>query len=319
MRQPSHLPDLPRTLLLSLLFASTTLYPSLASASIASPGQSLRNRQVHAKVASSPSYSNSSAYLFPSIASTPSEGRYGHSAVYLPANNTLLFIGGQVGDNGTTITSEVLSFDLASSFRWGARPISGSPDNPSPASELAYGRIASAWAASAIDDSNRTWLIGGVTESCERDPIAWVLDGAEWSVPALTGRRPPRRRQAQAVVVPNYLSGEDDVWVFGGIADEYTCSETTSGYLGIDRWDTISGGVESFKWASPANALKSFQPPVGDYSATALAGGASIVVVGGQTAGGNLVEMGSVLVFDTKTREWTSPVRISISLASHLC
>lgn len=233
--KPSHLPDLPRTLLFSLLFASTALYPSLTSASLAAPGQSFRTRQVRAEVATSPSYSNFSAYLFPSIANTPSEGRYGHSAVYLPTNNTLLFIGGQVGDNGTTITSQVLSFDLASPFLWGSRPVSAIPNNPSPATELTSRRIASAWAASAIDSSNRTWLIGGVTESCERDPIAWTLDGAEWSVPTLTGRRPPRRRQAQAVVVPNYLSGKDDVWVFGGIADEYTCSETTSGYLGIDR------------------------------------------------------------------------------------
>ena len=96
----------------------------------------------------------------------------------------------------------------------------------------------------------------------------------------------------------------------GGIAERYTCSEETIGYFGIDRWDTVGGTVETLPWNDPANwPGKTYDPPVSDYTATLLADKASIVIIGGQTAAGDLVGMGSVQVFNTSLRSWLSKVR----------
>ncbi|BGP43206.1 hypothetical protein JCM10449v2_007234 [Rhodotorula kratochvilovae] len=261
-------------------------------------------------------YSNASAAL-PTVVDATNEGRYGHSAVYLPPPaNELLLIGGQVGENGTTITNEVLRFRLASTFLWGDRPVSAIPDNPAKDTALAAGLPATAWAAAAVDAQARPWLVGGVTADCEADGIAHVLDtgSSSWAVPALSSRYPPRRRQASAVAVANATTGGTDVWVFGGIADEFTCSSETIGYAGIDRYDTVSGVVESMPWNAPGGVAPSeWEPPVSDYSATALADGSGVVVIGGQASDGHLADTMSVLVFDVATRSWVQQAASNVS------
>ncbi|GAA6055024.1 hypothetical protein JCM3770_006699 [Rhodotorula araucariae] len=262
------------------------------------------------------SYSNASSAL-PTVVDATNEGRYGHSAVYLPPpTNELLLIGGQVGENGTSITSEVLRFRLASTFLWGDRPVSAIPDNPAKDTALAAGLPATAWAAAAVDAQARPWLVGGVTANCEVDGIAHVLDRASpsWAVPALSPRYPPRRRQASAVAVANATTGGTDVWVFGGIADDFTCSSETIGYAGIDRYDTVSGLVESIPWNAPGGVAPSeWEPPVSDYSATALPDRAGVVVIGGQASDGDLADTTSVLVFDVAERSWVQQPVLNMS------
>ncbi|KAK4696985.1 hypothetical protein P7C70_g8281, partial [Phenoliferia sp. Uapishka_3] len=127
-----------------------------------------------------------------------------------------------------------------------------------------------------------------------------------WANPGVQPRTPPRRRQAQAVAVYNATTSGSDLFVFGGIAEKYTCSSETIGYFGVDRWDTVAGTVETLPWDPPANADATFAVPVSDYTATLLADNTSIVLVGGQTASGNLVGMETVLVFNSKLRTWLS-------------
>ncbi|KAL8291520.1 hypothetical protein RQP46_002498 [Phenoliferia psychrophenolica] len=317
-RRPKHyLGDLPGTLLLALL--SSTVLPQAVhafSASFVSPLHlSAARRAVLSERSTStaPVYSNSSQAI-PTISNstTANEGRYGHSAVYLAASNSVLFIGGQVGDNGTVVTADVLQFELESAFLWGKRPLSAIPDNPRASPLLEAGLPPHAWAAAALDAANRTWLIGGVTQNCETDGIAYTLtvatEGAQkgWASERVSPWAPPRRRQAQAVSVLNSTTNGADLYVFGGIAERYTCSEETIGYFGIDRWDTVHGTVETLPWNAPAGWTGAFDPPVSDYTATLLQDKSSIVLVGGQTAAGDLVGMGSVQVFNTGLRSWLS-------------
>lgn len=308
--------DLPAALVLALLSATCVSQVDAFSASFVTPLHLAARRAVLAE-RTTPTYSNSSQAV-PTISNstTTNVGRYGHSAVFLDATNTLLFIGGQVGDNGTVVTADVLQFDLSSAFLWGPRPLSAIPDNPASAPLLEAGLPPHAWAAAALDAANTTWLIGGVTQNCEADGIAYTLaasgSGAQkgWTSPRVSPHAPPRRRQAQAVPVFNRTTSGADLYVFGGIAERYTCSEETIGYFGIDRWDTVGGTVETLPWNDPANwPGKTYDPPVSDYTATLLADKASIVIIGGQTAAGDLVGMGSVQVFNTSLRSWLSKVR----------
>ncbi|GAA5943446.1 hypothetical protein JCM1841_002858 [Sporobolomyces salmonicolor] len=287
----------PATLALALLSSS-------ASASfLSSPFDSLRPRNLLAR--STPSTANSSTSSPIVVASTTSTtGRFGHSAIYLPPpTNQILLYGGQVGDNGTQITSSVLRFEAASTFLWGDRPVSAIPDNPAVDATLSNGFPATAWAASALDGQERTWIIGGVMDSCQ-EPLAHVLNGSSWSTPTLSPRIPPRRRQASAVAVANLTTQGTDVWVFGGIAEAYTCSSETIGYVGIDRYDTVLDTVESMAWTAPINATSDWEAPVSDYTATLLDDGSSIAIVGGQTAQGELAGMDQVLVFNVDLRNW---------------
>ncbi|GAA5881282.1 hypothetical protein JCM1840_003844 [Sporobolomyces johnsonii] len=287
----------PASLALALLSSSA------AASFLSSPFDSLRPRNLLAR--STPSTANASTSSPTVVASTTSStGRFGHSAVYLPPpTNQILLFGGQVGDNGTQITSSVLRFDAASTFLWGDRPVSAIPDNPAVDATLSSGFPATAWAASALDEQERTWIVGGVTDSCQ-EPMAHVLNGSSWSTPTLSPRVPPRRRQASAVAVANLTTQGTDVWVFGGIAEAYTCSSETIGYVGIDRYDTALDTVESMAWAAPINATSDWEAPVSDYTATLLDDGSSIAIVGGQTAQGELAGMDQVLVFNVDLRNW---------------
>lgn len=315
-----------RTLLAAALLTWSTANASLLSA----PFDALRRRGTAAQAAQllaqsydplvAP-YTNETAAQPTVVSSQPHLGRYGHSAVYLPPPfNSLLLIGGQIGTNGTAITSDVLQFSVASTFLWGDdRPAdSAIPDNPAVNPSLSSGLPASAWAATAVDPHTAsTWLIGGVTPDCETDSLVHTLVAAAsspssgWTTASVTPRAPPRRRQATAIPVANATTGGTDIWVLGGIADRYTCSVDTIGYVGLDRYDTTLGTVESLAWTAPAGVDSvEWAAPVSDYAATLLADGASIAVVGGQTALGELVSLDQVLLFDVKTRTWTQKVRL---------
>ncbi|SCV73136.1 BQ2448_7061 [Microbotryum intermedium] len=261
-----------------------------------------------------------------SPSSTAAEGRYGHSAVYVQDTNLLYFLGGQLGENGTTVTNEVLVFNLANPIVWNSRPSTRILDNPLAISSVSEDLDPLAWAASAVDDRGRAWVIGGVTEDCEHDHTVHRLDmsnltlsdvieiGAEWTVPQMISHMPPRRRQAQAVAIYNTTARSDDIYVFGGIAEQFTCSDETIGYLGIDRYSTSENRhgqneVESFAWTAPSGtSAKTFEPPVSDYTATLLEGGRFVAILGGQTANGGLAAFSDILIFDSRQKNWEKKI-----------
>lgn len=288
-------------------------------------------------------YSNASAATVElAQSSQPHVGRYGHAAVYFPPpTNSLVLIGGQLDhpDNATqtgalVVTQDVLEFRLASTFLWGDdRPVSAIPDNPAVNPVWSTGFPATAWAAAAAAASTavgtnpvveKAWLIGGVTPNCEQDALVHSLDasssssssssssaGSSWTTAVVSPRAPPRRRQTSAVAVSNSSTGGTDLWVFGGIADRYTCSLDTIAYVGVDRYDTLVGLVESIHWQAPKGSeAQQWQAPVSDYAAVLLEDDdtQAIVLVGGQTAVGELVLLDQVLVFNVKTREWVQQV-----------
>lgn len=255
-------------------------------------------------------YPNSTQVL-PAIGNaTTGQALYGHVAVYLPSSEQLLLIGGQIGESGTVITKEIRTFNLYSELLYGPRPTSVIPDNPSLDPYLSSTLPPHAWAAATVDTQERVWLIGGLTQDCRIDGAAYVLDagGEGWTSPVASPRAPPRRRQAAAVAVLNATTHLDDIYVFGGIAEAWTCAGETIGYLGMDRWSTASTEVESIPWATPESATSRYEPPVSDYTASLLGDGASIAVVGGQTTDGVLAHMDEVLVFGTKKRAWSLQV-----------
>lgn len=305
---------LPWTLLLASALASNLPTPSTAS--ILSPLNAIRVPRAYSsstpRTLPSPSFSNSSQAIPSVVANSTSTslGRYGHSAIYLEEEQKILFIGGQVGTEGTVISTEVLSFDLSSSFLWGNRPSSAIPNNP--ATIPSHGLPAHAWASSAADDQGRSWLIGGVTEDCDKDGMAYLLRDEGWTAPSLSPRAPPRRRQATAVALLNATTSHSDLFVFGGIAERFTCSQGTIGYRGVDRYDTASGEVEMFGWTAPEGwgGQEAWEPPVSDATAVVLEDGGSVAIIGGQTASGGLFGMSSILVFDVESRSWTAQVRV---------
>ncbi|GAA6018814.1 hypothetical protein JCM11491_006873 [Sporobolomyces phaffii] len=255
---------------------------------------------------------------------TPRRARFGHASVYLaPPVNQLVLIGGQLGhdDDDLTIdvTNEVLVLDVASTVLWSDdRPASAIPDNPAPNPAWSLNLDPTAFAAHAVE-RDRVWSFGGVKlgapASCEPDeavvrsfnssaPTGWTnQDGS-----SLT-RVPPRRRQAQMVPVQNLTTLSTDLWVFGGIADDYSCASSsasggTVAYVGIDRYSPALGEVESLAWTDPAGAASAGTQPISDAAAEVLQDGTSIVLIGGQTADGLLVALDRILVFNVELRQW---------------
>lgn len=255
----------------------------------------------------------------PSSNSTTLTGRYGHAAVFQQYQNKILFIGGQVGTSGTYVTNDVLSLDLTKPYT-PYSTLSGFTETTNPAlvPELSVGLPPNAWSAYSVDAQERIWLIGGVTQDCERDAVAYVLqDASTWEPVDLGNYRPPRRRQAKAVSVASGTE-ETSIYIFGGVAEPYTCSLETVGYLAMDIWNTTSTTttplVDSKSWKAPSTTAQlerqwqNYEPAISDYAAVSLASQQAIVYVGGQDASGRLAAMDEILVFNTSTNAWSRQV-----------
>ena len=268
------------------------------------PSQTVINPK--APLASSPVNALNATDSDPRAVAALAHGRYGHGSVYLHETNQVLFLGGQVGSTGTYITNDVVVLDLDEAYP--------SASNPRSISAYSQGLPPHAWAATSVDTDQNVWVIGGVTQDCAADGLTTVLKGSDWTTANPTGHVPPRRRQAQAVAVSNSSSlavDETQFWVWGGIAEPYTCSLDTVGYMGMDMWSTISRSIATYSWASQVGKTipKDYRPPVSDYAAVLLRDGVSIAFIGGQVAQGDLAEMDQILTFDTVERTWSLKVR----------
>ncbi|GAA5911355.1 uncharacterized protein JCM6883_000064 [Sporobolomyces salmoneus] len=334
--------------------------PLLASASFLS---SLQPRSLLSSTLSLASNSSSSTNGVTTVSTTGTySGRFGHSSVYLsPPVNKLLIIGGQLDSSTNSsesgsieVTNEVLEFNVAGSYLWGEeREGSAIPDNPWAPSSLSLGEgEGSAFMGSGMDgDDELVWLIGGIKSGdCDGDVAIRSFNFSSLSSPSSSSsdsngssawttnstflpRLPPRRRQASMVPIKNLTTLSTDLWVFGGIADEYSCSTSsqgTVGYEGIDRYSPKLGTVESFAWEKPINLNESEEwkgNPISDYSVEVLGDGTSVVILGGQTSEGEFVGLENVLVFNVELREWYTKItagpapsprmgHISLSLSS---
>lgn len=233
--------------------------------------------------------------------------RYGHAALYYPETSSIMFLGGQTSSDADepSILSSSFLLNLSEPFV-----------ATTPLKAVSFDGIPpTAWAVGTMDSDGRGWLLGGLASDCDSAPPALLLPSSSlpsFSTPAFHPRPPPRRRQAASI------SLGADLWLFGGIADRFTCSPNTAAYRGIDKVDTVSGSVESWGWDSPKGAGSGWEPPVGDARAGLFGvgdeqyddeGEPRVVLVGGQTASGKLVSLRELLVFDPVDRSWTTEVR----------
>lgn len=243
---------------------------------------------------------------------TDSLGRYGHAAAYIPSQNQILFIGGQVGVAGTYITNDVVVLDLSLPL---ANATQSSSANPARHPDFSVDLPPSAWGAATVDSYEQIWLVGGVTQNCEIDAPGYVFNSTNgiWRPVAVGNKRPPRRRQAHAVLLPGrgQQSVQDEIYIFGGIAEQYTCSLDTVAYLAIDDWQPQQANpalVNTTLWHAPTYG-RSIPPAVSDYAVFKLPQcHDGVVYIGGQDASGKLLGMDTALLYNTTTKLWAQVV-----------
>lgn len=317
----------PRAYLVCLALAATPSLAADASAPLSDPALSVplyhaRNVTVNSfsedalqrGMLAARDFASDSAASFVSRSgqNTTGQGRYGHAAAYLPSGDQVLFVGGQVGTEGTVITNDVYVLEL------------GQDSTASPSNELRADLPAGAWAASLVDSEETVWLVGGVTEDCYHDATAYVLEknAKSWKAVEPYPSKPPRRRQAHAVAGWDNSGKNDAFYLFGGIAEPYTCSLETVAYLGMDVWSPAGSGEEgrdrvaTAVWKAPKQIDKlegkeGVLPPVSDYAAVGLKGKDGIAYLGGQDANGNLASLQTLLLFNTTTQAWSYAVSVS--------
>jgi hypothetical protein len=239
-----------------------------------------------------------------------SQGRYGHSAAVL--DRALLLLGGQVQKPGKSlfITNDVVAVDLSA-------PVTAKTKHridPRWSQHL----LPTAW-ATAVKTGDDVWLLGGVTQDCEADAVNMVLDGkrATWTSVPSNAHTPPRRRQAQAIAIPD--KGTPYIYLWGGIADPFTCSLDTVAYMGLDVHNAITQRVATYSWEKLAvNLPKSYKPPISDYAAVPLPDGLCIAFIGGQVSRGELADLSTILVLDTNKMLFTLQVSRRVLVQSEL-
>jgi hypothetical protein len=168
------------------------------------------------------------ASLPAALAITPSP-RWGHQAAYVPSQQAMYIIGGEILSSGTQITNEVLILPVSSppSFLLVcSSKCQLNSSNPSFALGPNTALPPHAFAAMAVNtDSTSLVVIGGMTSSCANDALVHTLDigSGEWV--HSTPNSLVRRRGADAAFV-----GNDEMLVVGGIADSYSCGKSSLTY-----------------------------------------------------------------------------------------
>ncbi|GAA5962636.1 hypothetical protein JCM3765_006869 [Sporobolomyces pararoseus] len=281
-------------------------------------------------------FGHSSIYLPPTFLGGGGQGNQlliiGGQLDYSNSNNSSS--GGEV-----EITNSVLKFNLGGELLWNKeRESLGSsiPNNPDQSLQWQQGfeEQGFGFGSSTVSLNDQTvYLFGGIKSSTgdcysnsDSDDDSGVIRSFNFTTTGSEGsegwksignenywnpRTPPRRRQVSSVTIFNSTTLSNDFWVLGGIQDKYSSSscsgvvgveeeEIISGYMGIDRYSPLTREVESFEWKSPLD-----QPPISDYKIEVLKDGISIIVLGGQTRQGELVEMNKLLIFNTELREWS--------------
>ncbi|WOO84148.1 uncharacterized protein LOC62_05G007669 [Vanrija pseudolonga] len=244
----------------------------------------------------------------PSVQATAA-GRWGHQAVFVPSQNSIYVVGGEVAGTGTQITNDVLVLPLnSSSPSWNLGPNTGLP--------------AHAFASMALSrDGSNLVVTGGVTSSCGNDATTHSLSlGAS----AWTSASPSsfiRRRGTGAFSVDDG-SAQGEVVVVGGIVDNTVCSSSTAAYTASDVLKvpmSSSAPVSSQKLPS---GLTGSSLAVSDFALAQA--NSTVYLAGGRAADGSFVTLDTIGVW-TASGGWTSqkvsgsiPVgRVGASLVAH--
>jgi hypothetical protein len=144
------------------------------------------------------------------------QSRWGQKAAYVPSQETIYFIGGQVSSwNGSTtdvptpsITNEILVLNLTTDDPFFTTGIS--TDLP----PTAFHTVTYA------EKTHQLVSVGGLTSSCSGDALVHTLDleGAQnWRT---VGIQNVVRRRGMA---SGYSVKDQEMIVVGGLADEYVC------------------------------------------------------------------------------------------------
>ncbi|WVQ75009.1 hypothetical protein IAR50_004617 [Cryptococcus sp. DSM 104548] len=243
------------------------------------------------------------------VGATPA-ARWGHQAVYVKSQQAMYIVGGEVSASSSQITNEVLILPLNST-------------SPSFSTGSSEGLPPHAFAAAALSsDESSLVLVGGMTSDCSSDGLAHTLDlSGDDGWTSTTPSKLSRRRGAQSAWVDNSTNGE--IMVVGGIADSYSCANSTSVYTASD--------ILSLPLSTSALVSSRFLPSsltgstlaVSDFGLASDSSG-KIYLAGGQSSSGDLVPLDTIGVWDS-TNGWqaqntTGDVpdgRLGASLVAH--
>lgn len=237
-------------------------------------------------------------------------GRFGHSAAYLPSENSILFIGGQIAHEGTFITNDVVTLNLDSG-------------TTSQAPNFARHLPPKAWTASAITPDEEIWLVGGIAEDCAADTAAVYSkpnNATEWISAQPLPAAPKRRKLAHAVVLPNGSTNSSQLYIWGGVSEPYTCSADVEPYTSLDVWQLDTQTVRSTDWSTMFGLSQDWPeqhlPPVTDYVALPLPDSEQVMYIGGRTTAKNgqllyLSRFNRIALLDTDKLSWSQQVRAS--------
>lgn len=144
------------------------------------------------------------------------ESRWGQKAAYVPSQETIYFIGGQVSSwNGSltdvptpSITNEILVLNLTT-------------DDPSFSTGISADLPPTAFHTVAYAEKTHQLVsVGGLTSSCSGDALVHTLDLEGASSWRTVGIQNVVRRRGMA---SGYSVKDEEMIVVGGLADEYVC------------------------------------------------------------------------------------------------
>ena len=162
------------------------------------------------------------------LAMTPA-ARWGHQAVFVPSQQAMYVVGGEVAESGSQITNEVLVLSVRSQSILSCSIVDGyvqlNSTNPSFTAGPNDALPPHAFAAAALSrDGGSLMVIGGMTSQCASDSLTHTLDlsGSDSTWHHATPAQTIRKRGAAAAWVDD---GSDDgkVMVIGGVADKFVC------------------------------------------------------------------------------------------------
>ncbi|KAJ9100518.1 hypothetical protein QFC21_003561 [Naganishia friedmannii] len=223
------------------------------------------------------------------------EPRWGQKAAYVPAHQSIYFIGGQVSSwNGSTttpgvpsITNEILVLDLRT-------------DNPQFATGVSHDLPPTAFHTVAYASKTHQLVsIGGLTGSCAGDAIAHTFDlegATSWRSVGVQGL--VRRRGMGS----GFSEKEERVLVVGGLADEYVCSSSTYSYPAYDLLPIPMSSASTVQTSALTYASPASNPQLGviDFSLTRLPND-TFLLAGGADSSGALVPFNTVGLWDSTT------------------
>ncbi|TYJ57775.1 hypothetical protein B9479_001385 [Cryptococcus floricola] len=237
--------------------------------------------------------------------------RWGHQAVYVKSQKAMYILGGEVSASGSQITNEVLILPLNST-------------SPSFSTGSSEGLPPHAFAAAALSsDESSLVLVGGMTSDCSSDGLAHTLDlSGDDGWTSTTPSKLSRRRGAQSAWVDNN-STNGEIMVVGGIADSYSCANSTSVYTASDILSLPLSTSALVSSRSLPSSLTGSTLAVSDFGLASDSSG-KIYLAGGQSSSGDLVSLDTIGVWDS-TNGWQSQSttgdvpdgRLGASLVAH--